>query len=969
MWQQINLFRNTRVAKLRMVAGSRRGVVSVLAMMFLILFSSLSVAMAIASQGNLRTASTNLYVMSAMGAAETGLAVGEVRLAYAASRILNNKGNVDATVGAALWGGSPSAVATTTIVPMFDGTSPSNVSDALMYMHGLDNNTITIGGVTTPQRGNIPSGLSSGTYGATDWIVTPAISLVDEVGSTQTNGSAFQITYAPLADGKTIRIVSTGYDFGVTRNGLPVSRTMTKDFTFLKAISSAIVSPTRVMVGKNVMIDGNIATTFEDVGATNGDPVLVRSDFQYLNAALDQDLVWLTENLKSHDVDGDNRLRVNHPEEGLGLGVDIDDPPDGIVDKSFVDKTGDGYVDDFDLFLTVFDTNEDGMVALSDELRAGGPYEALTAELVDGGGDPLDEDLSLLIDSANPDRNKNRVYGYADLNNNGRFDPDSETLEDYDAIKDVYPDHVLGYRDGVLDVRDLYAKINGSVQLRVTESEWTSAQGDLHDIMHGSIRPKGDNTPLQFALPEQKLVELTASDFNVAQTELVTAVSNGADFWEQVATNLGTSVASLAAYVETGAAGTPRYYRVDPDSNSDNLPDNWSTAYFEKMPFNAPAYSDWYYRPVFENMVFRDVEIPMGVNGLFNDCTFVGVCYVRSHTDNTHAVWNLYGRLTLDSTSGRPKPPDRMLIVNPADYPDDILPASALPPNQLMSVPVDGFSNALDKADFAKTGRPLNWVDLPEPLVISGTRVINTKAYSNNIRFHDCLFIGSIVSDASTTYTHPRNKMQFTGGTKFVPKHPDSALASNPTYIPDTADLAAIARSSMMLPNYSVDIGSFNSPPTQDVRLKGAIIAGILDIRGNASIDGALLMTYKPVVGEGPLRDPLGNPIGNPAGFNTTLGYFGPDDGDLESLDPQDLTEYNGVKITGWDTNGDGLPDIPHDEVPTAAQLAAGATPIPFYGYGSVQIKFNPSMELPDGIMLPISIGSMATSYREGKLQ
>ena len=49
---------------------TRRGVVSVLAMMILVLFGSLSVAMAIASQGNLRTASTHLHVLRAMGASE-----------------------------------------------------------------------------------------------------------------------------------------------------------------------------------------------------------------------------------------------------------------------------------------------------------------------------------------------------------------------------------------------------------------------------------------------------------------------------------------------------------------------------------------------------------------------------------------------------------------------------------------------------------------------------------------------------------------------------------------------------------------------------------------------------------------------------------------------------------------------------------------------------------------------------------
>ena len=59
---------------------SRRGVAAVLAMMFLILFGSLSVAMAIASKGNLTTSATYLHVSRAQSAAETGLAIAQRRL-------------------------------------------------------------------------------------------------------------------------------------------------------------------------------------------------------------------------------------------------------------------------------------------------------------------------------------------------------------------------------------------------------------------------------------------------------------------------------------------------------------------------------------------------------------------------------------------------------------------------------------------------------------------------------------------------------------------------------------------------------------------------------------------------------------------------------------------------------------------------------------------------------------------------
>jgi hypothetical protein len=89
----------------------------------------------------------------------------------------------------------------------------------------------------------------------------------------------------------------------------------------------------------------------------------------------------------------------------------------------------------------------------------------------------------------------------------------------------------------------------------------------------------------------------------------------------------------------------PRYLRLDPDTNEDGLPDNWSTAYYEKMPFNTPGFSDWYYRPVYHNMTFKDVQIDEGTNALFLNCTFVGVTYVKSATDNTHRL----GRVRQDA--------------------------------------------------------------------------------------------------------------------------------------------------------------------------------------------------------------------------------------------------------------------------------------------------------------------------------
>src|SRR5258708_39503398 len=77
----------------------RRGVVSVVSMMFLILFGSLAAAMAILSKGNIITAATHQHVVRAQGAAETGMGVAAQRLAEAAARFVVSRGTVDASFG------------------------------------------------------------------------------------------------------------------------------------------------------------------------------------------------------------------------------------------------------------------------------------------------------------------------------------------------------------------------------------------------------------------------------------------------------------------------------------------------------------------------------------------------------------------------------------------------------------------------------------------------------------------------------------------------------------------------------------------------------------------------------------------------------------------------------------------------------------------------------------------------------
>jgi hypothetical protein len=99
--------------------------------------------------------------------------------------------------------------------------------------------------------------------------------------------------------------------------------------------------------------------------------------------------------------------------------------------------------------------------------------------------------------------------------------------------------------------------------------------------------------------------------------------------------------------------------------------------------------------------------------------------------------------------------------------------------------------------------------------------------------------------------------------------------------------------------------------------------------------------------------------VGNPSNFNVTLGYFGPDDGDSESVDPNTLPLVGGQRLVGYDTNGDGIVE----------DGATAGTPIYFNGYGRIELNYNPDARLPNGVMLPMQIVPLATTYREGNLQ
>jgi len=156
----------------------------------------------------------------------------------------------------------------------------------------------------------------------------------------------------------------------------------------------------------------------------------------------------------------------------------------------------------------------------------------------------------------------------------------------------------------------------------------------------------------------------------------------------------------------------------------------------------------------------------------------------------------------------------------------------------------------------------------------------------NNIRFNDCTFEGPLASSYATAYTHFANSWEFTGATLFNNK------------VDQTATLVA--------PQTNIEMGSFTDPGKAPSTLVGVVVAGNIDIRGTSIVDGSIIVT------------------GDGAG-NTTLGYFGPSDGD---------------------TNPVALPE-------------SGT-------YGRLMVRYNPYRTLPDGINIPIELRQRVETYREG---
>jgi Tfp pilus assembly protein PilX len=170
-----------------------------------------------------------------------------------------------------------------------------------------------------------------------------------------------------------------------------------------------------------------------------------------------------------------------------------------------------------------------------------------------------------------------------------------------------------------------------------------------------------------------------------------------------------------------------------------------------------------------------------------------------------------------------------------------------------------------------------------------GILYVDNSTAANNVRFENCVFNGPIVTTPSTDTSSgwwQRNQLYFTGAETF----------QNNTTVPAT----------ILAPNFNVNLGNTDPTRSENNILTGAIVGGIVDIRGNAQVYGTIISMF----------DTSGYSSGYVSNIGATLN-----DGGSETV---------------------SLGDV-----------------------GTIDITPDPSKLLPSGITAPIIISPQQSSYSE----
>jgi hypothetical protein len=98
----------------------------------------------------------------------------------------------------------------------------------------------------------------------------------------------------------------------------------------------------------------------------------------------------------------------------------------------------------------------------------------------------------------------------------------------------------------------------------------------------------------------------------------------------------------------------------------------------------------------------------------------------------------------------------------------------------------------------------------------------NTSTYYNNVRFDNCTFNGPIITNVPNQLKWQNNCLYFTGEAAFN-------------------NTSSIQEATILAPHFNVNLGNTNPVQSDNNILTGAIVGGIVDVRGNAQIYGTII--------------------------------------------------------------------------------------------------------------------------------
>jgi len=112
-----------------------------------------------------------------------------------------------------------------------------------------------------------------------------------------------------------------------------------------------------------------------------------------------------------------------------------------------------------------------------------------------------------------------------------------------------------------------------------------------------------------------------------------------------------------------------------------------------------------------------------------------------------------------------------------------------------------------------------------EVLYVDCYKSTTSQSYTNNVRFENCTFNGVIVTDVPQPFDWIDNCLYFTGAASFN-------------------NQSSIQEATILAPHFNVNLGNTDPQQNDNNVLTGAIVGGIVDVRGNAQIYGTIISMF-----------------------------------------------------------------------------------------------------------------------------